>query len=68
MVSGKIVLLLRRLLNKIVYIRIKVDENEWVRASGVVTWEHFSEELSECFRWVLGSCLNAVSSAVYLNK
>ena len=45
-----------------------VCENEWVWVPGVVTWEHFLEALSERFRWVLGSCLNEVSSAVHLNK
>ena len=45
-----------------------VCENEWVWVPGVVTWEYFLEALSERFRWVLGSCLNEVSSAVHLNK
>ena len=45
-----------------------VYENDWVWVPGVVTWEHFLEALSERFRWVLGSCLNEVSSAVHLNK
>ena len=33
-----------------VCICINVCENEWVGASGVVTWEGFSEALSERFR------------------
>ncbi len=45
-----------------------VCENKWIVVSGVVTWEHFSEALSERFRWVLGSCLSEASSAVHLNK
>ncbi|WP_041712872.1 hypothetical protein [Cellulosilyticum lentocellum] len=45
-----------------------VCENKWIGVSGVVTWEHFSEALSERFRWVLGSCLSEASSAVHLNK
>jgi len=45
-----------------------VCENKWIGVSGVVTWEHFLEALSERFRWVLGSCLSEASSAVHLNK